>query len=616
MKNILVLMAGEGTRFNGDKPKPFVSYKDIPLFHYSTKCFDRMDPSNRFIFVVQKKHLNSYNLIKFLSNNYANYEIVIQDGKKNGPAHSSLEAEYILKENYGKFISDSGLFILDCDSYNEFIPEEILFEVEKNSLSGAILSFESDNDQNSFIKTNKDNIILEIKEKNKISNCASAGVYYWKSISEYFNFCKKTIADKINCKEVYISDVYAKAIDNGHKFLNYSSKKTISVGTKKDYYSFINNEFYNSYNRSLHLMSKWDTEYMCDNIDILKIENKNFITIDNLNIISKKESKEIKKFYGLTYIYVYDTNFYHSIYDNLNEYHILKKFFPDINIVFLTLDNLSYNNLFNKECLHNHNKRIPRICEIKDTKNFTNSAYTYIKSMNLIESSSFFMESIHKEYDPSMSIYGIPNENIYFEKIIFANDRENFISSEMFEKFFPIEIKELINYEYNEYKFLEQKSLINFWSNKIIKKNTKNKIFITRNKNNKMIEKAKEPNLEHRYTHKHEAILLDFFKSIGFEECDFEGKSFKEQVEICINADFIAGFSGSGIANAVFAVDDIKVLEIYNINWLTPYKRLFSSFPNITYNRIDMYDFDISSSKYLEEFKKNFYLHFKEYNEK
>ena len=50
MNNILILMAGEGTRMTHTNiPKPFIEFNHVPLFHYCSESFNRKDKNNHLI---------------------------------------------------------------------------------------------------------------------------------------------------------------------------------------------------------------------------------------------------------------------------------------------------------------------------------------------------------------------------------------------------------------------------------------------------------------------------------------------------------------------------------------------------------------------------------------
>ena len=234
MNNILILMAGEGTRMTHTNiPKPFIEFNHVPLFHHCSESFDRKDKNNHFIFVVQKKHLIYLNIFNnFIKNNYSNYSFILQNGKKNGPVESALEAKKIIN-------SKKKLFILDCDQYNIFSPEKMIKFVKKNNFDGSVLVTLSEDLTGSHVLSDENNIILDINEKEKFYKYSSSGVYYWSSGKLFVKLSKKYLKNKKNNKEIFISEIYKYAIKLNFIFLKFNSEKTLSAGDSKKYFNFI-----------------------------------------------------------------------------------------------------------------------------------------------------------------------------------------------------------------------------------------------------------------------------------------------------------------------------------------------------------------------------------------
>jgi NDP-sugar pyrophosphorylase family protein len=235
MTSIVILMAGEGKRFSEFKvPKPFIENNGIPLFHLATKSFDKKDIENKFIFIMQKKHQMYYDLKNFLDNNYLNYEIVIQNGSRNGPAETANECYDIIDLN-------SDMYIVDCDQYTTFNKEDMEESVEDMGFDGAVITFKSDDPSYSYVFYNEDGRIMGIHEKVVVSNMASSGIYFWKKAKTFFEGYKNYKESNTVNGEIYISSIYNSCIDNGFNFLKYESKGTVPLGDTYKYLNFFNN---------------------------------------------------------------------------------------------------------------------------------------------------------------------------------------------------------------------------------------------------------------------------------------------------------------------------------------------------------------------------------------
>lgn len=593
MSNIVVLMAGEGTRFSElDVPKPLVTFDSIPLFHYPTEYFNRKSFSDRFIFVIQKKHINCYDFETFLSSNYSNYKVVVQDGKRNGAAFSAMECldELDLTED---------LFILDCDQYNVFDYNAMRNEVHNKNLSGAILTYYSNNPGHCYISSDESGVIDGIEEKNQLYEFAASGIYYWKNVNDFKKYAEAAML-KNSGGEVYISDVYKQAIQDGNRFLNFKARYSISIGDTRSYYDFLNKLYFKECSHSLLAMSRFGTQYMCDEVGLENIDKFKVFKVKGLSIINNTSNSEIKKFYGKTYIFTYEAAFFHTFYDRLTQYHMLKSIFPDINIVFVTPDNLSQENLFKNPCQHNHLKQIPAPCTLSNNDGGTNNLNEYESFLNSIGKNMAFMQDIHREYDKSNSIYGLCNDNMWFEEAVFMHDREGVFSPVMIDKHWPVKSMERGTREYIKHVFSNYKLVKDHWLEKVSLFSNKEKIFISRKYNNSKIMSATNAGAldSKRNTQRHEDVVCKIMQDLGFKVYDFEGMSFLDQVQIVANSDTVVALSGSGLHNSFFMENGGQVIEISNYDWWTPYENMLRSTLEIDYNKMIIADLDIDDKDF------------------
>jgi len=106
---------------------------------------------------------------------------------------------------------------------------------------GFIDVFESNNPAYSYVKVNKDKIVINIAEKIVISNLATSGLYAFKSIDEYISYYEKTSF----VGEFYISSIYLAMIKSGKMLTvshNTNKKSTIILGSPEEYEGFLKKE--------------------------------------------------------------------------------------------------------------------------------------------------------------------------------------------------------------------------------------------------------------------------------------------------------------------------------------------------------------------------------------
>jgi dTDP-glucose pyrophosphorylase len=200
--NILITMAGDGRRFQeiGFRvPKHEISVRGKSLFEWSMKSLENFY-SSRFFFVTRKEH----NAKKFVESKCArlgirNCDIFELEKKTSGQAETAL-----LVEN--RIDPQEPCAIFNIDTYVEpaaLHPEEIRGD-------GWIPVFKAPGDRWSFCKTDSSGKVLEIAEKNRISDLATIGFYYFSSFA-LFKSCYESFSFR-EYKEKFVAPLYAELL--------------------------------------------------------------------------------------------------------------------------------------------------------------------------------------------------------------------------------------------------------------------------------------------------------------------------------------------------------------------------------------------------------------------
>ena len=191
-----------------------------------------------FIFIVQKEHRKKYNLDSMLKLITKNYQIVEVDGLTNGAACTTLLAKEFINNN-------NQLIIANSDQFVEWNPIKTMYYFTSSKIDGGILTFEATHPRWSFAKTNGENEVIEVAEKNPISNNATVGIYFWNKGSDYVKYCEQMISKKITTNnEYYVCPVYNEAIKDGKKIKIYKVDKMWGLGTPEDLNIFLNRKKY------------------------------------------------------------------------------------------------------------------------------------------------------------------------------------------------------------------------------------------------------------------------------------------------------------------------------------------------------------------------------------
>ena len=235
---IIIPIGGIGQRFkkNGyKKPKALINIYGKPIISY---LLDNLNISSiDYIFIPYNKEYKNYRFEDFLNKHYPhiNFKFFCLENNTRGAAETINIGINNLNEH-----RDIPVICLDSDN---FYTCDIISQWNKEN---CIFSFEdlNENPIYSYVKTNNNNDILDIKEKEKISNNACTGAYGFSSINELKKYTLKIIKENITQKsEFYTSGVVKEMINNGHTFKNKKILRSnfICLGTPLQMKFFYNN---------------------------------------------------------------------------------------------------------------------------------------------------------------------------------------------------------------------------------------------------------------------------------------------------------------------------------------------------------------------------------------
>ena len=231
--NVLIPMAGAGSRFEKAGytfPKPLIEVNGEPMIQVVVNNLN-MDANH--IFIAQKKHKERYNLDSMLNLISPGCSIVEVDGLTEGAACTTLLAKDLIN-------NDNPLIIANSDQFIEWNTSEFMYKMQEQSVDAGILTFKSTHPKWSFAKLNKEGDVIEVAEKNPISDVATVGVYYWQKGSDYVKYAEEMINKNIRYNnEFYVCPVFNQAIEDGLKVKTFDIKKMWGLGTPEDLKTFL-----------------------------------------------------------------------------------------------------------------------------------------------------------------------------------------------------------------------------------------------------------------------------------------------------------------------------------------------------------------------------------------
>lgn len=226
--NVLIPMAGAGSRFaqaGYTFPKPLIEVNGKPMIQ---AIVENLNIKANYIFIVQKEHLEKYNLEVLLENIAPGCSIRVVDGLTEGAACTTLIAEDLIN-------NDQPLLLANSDQIVDWNSNEVMYAFAADEIDGGILTFKSSHPKWSYAKLAPNGFVDEVAEKKPISTNATVGIYYWKRGSDYVKYARQMIDKNIRTNnEFYVAPVYNEAIEDGKKIRIKEVSKMWGVGTPED----------------------------------------------------------------------------------------------------------------------------------------------------------------------------------------------------------------------------------------------------------------------------------------------------------------------------------------------------------------------------------------------
>ena len=207
--NILIPMAGLGSRFPSHTypmPKPLIEVNGKPMI---AKAIQSLNLEGNYFFVLAKNQFTELvkEIIQAHKPESKFFEI---DYVTEGPANSAL-----LFRN--EIDNDQELIIANCDQIMEWNSANFLHNVRL--YDGAVVTYHTDTDKNSYARLDKNGMVVEIREKEVISNVSLNGIHYWKKGSTFVSSADRMIElqDRAPNGEFYIGPTFNHMIKQGLK---------------------------------------------------------------------------------------------------------------------------------------------------------------------------------------------------------------------------------------------------------------------------------------------------------------------------------------------------------------------------------------------------------------
>ena len=233
--NVLIPMAGAGSRFADvgyTLPKPLIDVNGVPMIQAVVR---NLGFDATYIFVVQASHYSRYDLESFLNSIVSKCRIIQVSEVTEGAACTTLLARDHID-------NEDPLLIVNADNVFDWDNITFLNEASKDDIDGCILAFNGTNPKWSFARIDESGYVVEVAEKNPISDIATAGAYFWARGSDYVKSADRMIEKDIRTNnEFYVCPVYNELINSGGRVTVSYVDKMWGLGTPEDLQRYLEN---------------------------------------------------------------------------------------------------------------------------------------------------------------------------------------------------------------------------------------------------------------------------------------------------------------------------------------------------------------------------------------
>ena len=231
--NVIITMAGLGSRFQkaGYKvPKYMVEVNGKTLFEWSMLSLVDFNKQNdvKYIFIVRKENESKDFIINEMKKFGINdVEVIEIDYLTDGQATSALLANKVWRP-------EEEMVVYNIDTYVE--ENEMKYSDIKGD--GFIPCFNAPGDHWSFVRLDENGNAVEVREKERISDNCTLGLYYFKSCQLYQDLYEEYYKDDSHLEknEKYIAPLYNYMIENGMQvnISNVPYEKVHVLGTPEE----------------------------------------------------------------------------------------------------------------------------------------------------------------------------------------------------------------------------------------------------------------------------------------------------------------------------------------------------------------------------------------------
>ena len=211
-------MAGRGKRFADagfSDPKPLIPVHGRPMTEVVIRNLRPSRP-HRFIFLILREHAKDFSLDSHLRKWVPNCEIVFVDSVTEGAACTVLLAKDLVN-------TSDPLMIANCDQWVDIRIDDYLAAGDPGDVDGLIMTMWADHPKWSYVRFDETGGIIEVVEKEVVSNEATVGIYNFRRGSDFVRGAEMMISKNLRVNnEFYVAPAYNELIAEGKNLIVYN----------------------------------------------------------------------------------------------------------------------------------------------------------------------------------------------------------------------------------------------------------------------------------------------------------------------------------------------------------------------------------------------------------
>lgn len=238
--HLIMPMGGRGSRFSKNGfviPKPLIEINGKPFLYWATRSIEKYIEVADITFVVLNQHIRENHIDEVIRQYYPKADIVAVDFEevKSGPVMTCLAGLKNIND-------DQPILFNDCD--HMFACDTFAKDMKSGEwdYDGALLTFESDQQQFSYIQYENGRIVGTV-EKKVVSNHAICGAYMIRNAQMFRNMAEVYLKN-CNYSEFFVSGIYNVMCQKGLDVQNYTVDFHVPFGTPSEYERAQDSEYF------------------------------------------------------------------------------------------------------------------------------------------------------------------------------------------------------------------------------------------------------------------------------------------------------------------------------------------------------------------------------------